>query len=130
LLYNSFAVFLTFVYVSIPFIFVAAYSAIDRIPPSLTEAANDCGASGFRAFFTVVWPLSRPGTSVGVALAFLMAVGDYITPSMVGGLDGTMLGMVIASQFGIVGNWPYGAALALMLLVTVAVVLAIMFRTA
>ncbi|WP_299847698.1 ABC transporter permease subunit [uncultured Paracoccus sp.] len=130
LLYNSFAVFLTFVYVSIPFIFVAAYSAIDRIPPSLTEAANDCGASGLRAFFTVVWPLSRPGTSVGVALAFLMAVGDYITPSMVGGLNGTMLGMVIASQFGIVGNWPYGAALALMLLVTVAVVLAIMFRTA
>ncbi|WP_246231486.1 hypothetical protein [Rhizobium oryzihabitans] len=59
-----------------------------------------------QAFFTVVWPLSRPGTSVGVALAFLMAVGDYITPSMVGGLDGTMLGMVIASQFGIVGNWP------------------------
>jgi spermidine/putrescine transport system permease protein len=128
LLYNSFAVLLTFVYVSIPFIFVAAYSAIDRIPPSLMEAAKDCGASGTRAFFTIVWPLSRPGTAVGMALAFLMAVGDYITPSMVGGLNGTMLGMVIASQFGIVGNWPYGAVLALILLVSVALIIGLLFR--
>jgi spermidine/putrescine transport system permease protein len=130
LLYNSFAVFLTFVYVSIPFIFVAVYSAIERIPQNLVDAASDCGANGLRAFTTVIWPLSMPGMSIGLALAFLMAVGDYITPSMVGGLNGTMLGMVIASQFGIVGNWPYGAALALILLVSVAVILSLLFRFA
>ena len=130
LLYNSFAVFLTFVYVSIPFIFVAVYAAIERIPPSLVDAASDCGASGFRAFATVIWPLSLSGMTIGVALAFLMAVGDYVTPSMVGGLNGTMLGTVIASQFGIVGNWPYGATLALILLVSVAVILSVLFRFA
>ncbi|MBL8576492.1 MAG: ABC transporter permease subunit [Mesorhizobium sp.] len=130
LLYNSFAVFLTFVYVSIPFIFVAVYAAIERIPQSLVDAASDCGANGMRAFATVIWPLSLSGMAIGVALAFLMAVGDYVTPSMVGGLNGTMLGMVIASQFGIVGNWPYGATLALILLISVAVILSILFRFA
>ena len=127
-LYNTFAVFLTFVYVSIPFIFIAIYSAIERIPQNLVEAAGDCGANGFRAFSTVIWPLSKPGMAIGLSLAFLMAVGDYITPSMVGGLNGTMLGMVIASQFGIAGNWPYGAALALILLVAVALILLLLFK--
>ena len=127
-LYNSFAVFLTFVYVSLPFIFVSVFTAIDRIPSSLIEAANDCGASKFRAFSTVIWPLSKPGLAIGVSLAFLMAVGDYVTPSMVGGLDGTMLGMVIASQFGIAGNWAYGSALAAMLLICVGAVLLVLFQ--
>ncbi|WP_336749619.1 ABC transporter permease subunit [Pantoea vagans] len=127
-LYNSFAVFLTFVYVSIPFIFIAVYSAIERIPQNFVEAASDCGASGIRAFFSVIWPLSKPGTAIGLSLAFLTAVGDYITPSMVGGLNGTMLGMVISSQFGIAGNWPYGATLAILLLVAVTFILIILFK--
>ncbi len=129
-LYSRFAVLLTFVYVSIPFIFVSVHSAIERIPYNLIEAANDCGASGLRAFRTVLWPLSKPGLAIGASLAFLMAVGDYVTPSMVGGLDGTMLGVVIASQFGIAGNWPYGAALAVILLAAVATLLLIVFRLA
>jgi len=127
-LYNSVAVFLTFVYVAIPFIFIAVYSAIERIPQDLVEAANDCGASRWKSFQTVIWPLSKPGLAIGLSLAFLMAVGDYITPSMVGGLNGTMLGMVIASQFGIAGNWPYGSALAVILLVAVSIVLLLVFR--
>ncbi len=76
----------------------------------------------------MIWPLSKPGLAIGLSLAFLMAVGDYITPSMVGGLNGTMLGMVIASQFGIAGNWPYGSALAVILLVAVSIVLLLVFR--
>ncbi|MGB8414925.1 ABC transporter permease subunit [Paraburkholderia sp.] len=120
LLYSPFAVFLTFVYTAIPFVFISVFSVIDRIPTSLSQAASDCGASEFRVFTHVIWPLSKPGVAIGVALAFLIAVGDYVTPSIVGGLDGTMLGTVIASQFGMAGNWPYGAALSLMLLVVVA----------
>jgi spermidine/putrescine transport system permease protein len=127
-LYNTFSVFLTFVYVSIPFIFIAVYSAIERIPQNLVEAAGDCGANGWRAFSTVLWPLSKPGMSIGLSLAFLMAVGDYITPSMVGGLNGTMLGMVISSQFGIAGNWPYGATLAVILLIGVTLILMLLFK--
>ncbi|WP_322093877.1 ABC transporter permease subunit [Paraburkholderia bannensis] len=128
LLYSNFAVLLTFVYVSIPFIFIAVYSAIERIPHALVEAAGDCGASQGRTFWSIIWPLSKPGFAIGVALSFLMAVGDYVTPSMVGGLDGTMLGMVISSQFGIAGDWPYGAALSVLLLLAVTIVLAIVFK--
>ncbi|MDO9415548.1 ABC transporter permease subunit [Pararhizobium sp.] len=126
LLYNQFAVFLTFAYVAIPFIFISVYTAVERIPGNLVEAANDCGAGKWRAFSTVIWPLSRPGLAIGVSLAFLMVVGDYVTPSMVGGLDGTMLGMVIASQFGLAGNWPYGAALGLLLLLSAALLLVVL----
>lgn len=126
-LYTPFSVVLTLSSIAIPYVFVAAYAAIERVPFSLLEAARDNGASAWRTFVTVVWPLTRQGTGVGMALAFLMAVGDYVTPSMVGGLNGTMLGMVIASQFGMAGNWPLGSAQAIYILVLIAVCLALLF---
>lgn len=124
-LYTRFTVLLTLTYVAIPFVFIAAYSALERIPRSLIEAAEDSGASPWRAFSTVVWPLSRQGAAIGFALAFLLAIGDYITPSMVGGLDGTMLGMIIQSQFGLAGNWPLGSAMAVSMMIIVVAFLAI-----
>ncbi len=126
LLYTRFTVFLTLTYVAIPFVFVTSFSALERIPHSLVEASQDLGADALRSFRHVVWPLSRQGAALGVGLAFLLAVGDYITPSLVGGLDGTMLGMIIASQYGLAGNWPLGAAMAVVLVAIVAVLLAIM----
>jgi spermidine/putrescine transport system permease protein len=127
-LYTPLSVVLTLTSMAIPYVFVAAYAAIERVPASLTEAARDSGASAFRTFITVVWPITRQGTAIGVALAFLMAIGDYVTPAMVGGINGTMLGVVIASQFGMAGNWPLGAAMALYVLVLVIGILAILFR--
>lgn len=129
-LYNTFAVMLTFVYISIPFIFISVHTALERIPHSLIEAAHDCGASSANAFRTILWPLSKPGLAIGMALAFLLAVGDYVTPTMVGGLNGTMFGVVIASQFGGAGNWPYGATLAILLLLAVGATLLLFFRLA
>ncbi len=130
LLYNSFAVFLTFAYVAIPFIFVSVFTVVDRIPASLSQAASDCGATPWKVFLTVIWPLSKPGVAIGYSLAFLIAIGDYVTPSIVGGLDGTMIGTVIASQFGIAGNWPFGSALAVTLLLLVCAVLGVVFALA
>ncbi len=129
-LYTSFSVILTWTTIAIPYVFVAAYTAIERVPPSLLEAARDNGASPLRVFTTVVWPLTRQGTAIGVALAFLVVVGDYVTPSMLGGLNGTTLGMVVSSQFGVTGNWPLGAAMAIYLLLLVLVVLALLFLIA
>ena len=123
-IYNRFAVVLTLAYVAIPYVFITSYTALERIPGHLTEASADCGASGFTTFRHVVWPLARQGVAVGFALAFLLAVGDYVTPSMVGGLDGTMIGVVISSQFGLAGNWPLGSAIAIVLVLVVAVILA------
>jgi spermidine/putrescine transport system permease protein len=124
-LYTPFTVFLTLTYVCVPFVFVTSYTALERIPGSLIEASEDSGANGWQTFRNVIWPLSRQGAALGFSLAFLVAVGDYVTPSMVGGLDGTMLGMVIASQFGLAANWPLGAAMAITLMIVVVVVLVV-----
>ncbi|HRC88044.1 MAG TPA: ABC transporter permease, partial [Thermoanaerobaculia bacterium] len=114
-LYTSFSVLLTLTSIAIPYVFIAAYTAIERVPQSLIEAARDNGASALQTFTTVIWPLTRQGTAIGFALALLIAVGDFVTPAMVGGLNGTMLGTVISSQFGISGNWPLGAAMSVYL---------------
>ena len=127
-LYNPVAVVFTMTSILIPYVFISAFTAIERVPFSLVEAARDNGASAYRTFTTVVWPLTREGTGIGLALAFLMAVGDFVTPSMVGGLNGTMLGMVISSQFGMGANWPLGAAISVYLLVLVAIVLGLLVR--
>ncbi len=122
-LYTRFTVLLTLTYVAIPFVFITSYSALERIPPSLIEASYDSGAGSWPTFRNVVWPLAKQGVAIGFGLALLLAIGDYLTPSLVGGLSGTMLGSVIASQFGLVGNWPLGAAMAITLLLAVGLLL-------
>ena len=119
LLYTTFSVVLTLTSIAIPYVFIAAYTAIERVPQSLIEAARDNGASAFRTFTSVIWPLTRQGTAIGFALALLIGVGDFVTPAMVGGMNGTMLGSAIQSQFGMSGNWPLGAAMSIYLLVLV-----------
>lgn len=126
-LYTPFSVVLTFTSMAIPLVFVAAYAAIERVPFSLVEAARDNGASKFRTFTSLIWPLTRQGTGIGIALAFLMSIGDYVTPSMIGGINGTMIGMAISSQFGMAGNWPLGAAMAVYLMMLVTLLLGGLF---
>ncbi len=123
LLYNRFAVFLTLTYVSLPYVFITSYTALERIPRSLIEASRDAGASTLQTVRRIVWPLTRQPVAIGFALAFLISVGDYVTPAMVGGLNGTMIGTIIASQFGLAGNWPFGSALSIFLLIAVSAVL-------
>lgn len=128
MLYSRFAVFLTLTYVSIPFVFVASYAALERIPRPLYEAAADAGATPRRAFTSVVWPLSRQGAAIGFALALLICIGDYLTPALVGGMDGTMFGNLIVSEFGLANNWPRGAALSIVMLVATGLLLALVWR--
>lgn len=126
-LYTSLSVIFTLTSIAIPYVFIAAYTAIERVPFSLVEAARDNGASPYRTFTTVIWPLTRQGTAIGFALALLIAVGDFVTPAMVGGLNGTMLGTVISSQFGMAGNWPLGSAMSIYILVLVIAGVGIIF---
>jgi spermidine/putrescine transport system permease protein len=111
-LFSPWAVAIAMTYVGIPYVFLSAYTTLERIPPNLLEAAGDCGASGFRAFRTVVWPIARPAVVVGFMLVFVLVFGDYVTPALVGGFSGTMVGSVVVQAFGGLNNWPYGAALA------------------
>ncbi|MDQ7246190.1 ABC transporter permease subunit [Dongia sedimenti] len=124
-LYTAASVVLTFAYVSIPFVFISCLNAFEKIPAALIEASEDSGASKFQTFCFVIWPLTRRSLAIGFSLAFLVTVGDYVTPSMVGGMNGTTLGVLISSQFGMANNWPYGAALSIALILCVGVVLAV-----
>jgi spermidine/putrescine transport system permease protein len=128
MLYSSFAVFLTLTYVAIPFCFVASYSALERLPNSLLEASADSGATPIQTFRTVIWPLTRQGAAIGFSLALLLSCGDYLTPAMVGGLNGTMFGSLMITQFGLTNDWPLGAAMAVILLLITAMFLAVVAR--
>lgn len=126
-LYSRSSVILTLTYVAIPYVFLSAYTGLERIPKHYFEASADCGASPFTTFRKVTWPLSRPAVAVGFAIAFVLTFGDYVTPAMVGGLDGTMLGSLVLQYFGAANNWPLGAAVGVSIVVTGLVFLGIIF---
>jgi spermidine/putrescine transport system permease protein len=125
ILYSQLSVILTLTYVAIPYVFLSVFVALERIPPHISEAAGDCGASPWKTFWTVLWPLSRGGAAVGFAIAFVLTFGDYVTPAMVGGMSGTMLGSVVLQQFGIANNWPQGSAIGVVVILSGLLVLAV-----
>jgi len=112
LLYDWTGVVVTLLNVYLPFATLPIYSALLNIERSLTEAARDLGASPLRAFYEVTLPLSTSGVRVAFLFIFLLTAGDFVTPELVGGSGGRMIGNAIATQFGIVFNWPLGSAFA------------------
>lgn len=125
-LYSTSTVILTLTYVAIPYVFLSSYTSLDRVPRHYYEASSDCGASGWRTFRHVIWPLTRPGVAVGFAIGFVLTFGDYVTPAMVGGLDGTMLGSIVLQEFGTANNWPMGAAIGVTIIAAGLLVLALL----
>jgi spermidine/putrescine transport system permease protein len=117
-LFNQRAVLITMAVIYMPFVILPIFLALERIPRSLLQASLDLGASGWDTFRRIVLPLSLPGTIAGALFAFVLALGDFITPQMVGGTTGFTIGRVIYSQFGLAYNWPFGAAMAAILLIT------------
>ena len=117
-LFNQRAVLITMVVIYLPFVILPIFLALERIPKSLLHASIDLGAGAWDTFRRIVLPLSLPGTIGGALFAFVLALGDFITPQMVGGTTGFTIGRVIYSQFGLAYDWPFGAAMAAILLVT------------
>ncbi|TBY42944.1 ABC transporter permease subunit [Rhizobium leguminosarum bv. viciae] len=122
-LYSPTAVVIVFAYISIPFIFISTMGAFEKIPGDLIEASQDSGATPIQTFLHLIWPLTRRNFAIGFSLAFLVTVGDFVTPAMIGGIDGTTLGVVVSTQFGFANNWPYGAAVAVALMISVTLLL-------
>jgi spermidine/putrescine transport system permease protein len=118
-LYNEGAVYLGLVYVYTLFMTLPIYLSLDKLDPSLVEAAGDLGATPFQAFRRVILPLSSPGIWSGCVMVFLLSCGAFVTPQLLGGASGIMFGNVIASQFLYANNWPLGATLSIMLMVVV-----------
>ncbi|MCR9071362.1 MAG: ABC transporter permease [Alphaproteobacteria bacterium] len=116
LLYNNTAVVIGLVYVHLPFMVLPLYAALEKLDRSLIEAALDLGASQWRAFMTVVVPLSMPGIISGAILVFIPALGSFLTPDLLGGTDSQMIANVIERQFKSANDWPFGAALSFLLM--------------
>lgn len=128
LLYSPEAVIITLVYVWIPFVALPIFAALERIDPSLLEAAYDLGCNKIQAFLRVTLPLSLPGLIAGFLFVFIPTVGEYVTPALVGGPDGIMFGNLIQDQFARGINWPVGSLMSLAMLVVVLVPLVIFGR--
>lgn len=123
LLYNEFAVILGLVYSYVPFVILAAYASLARLDRSLIEASADLGASGARTFLKVVLPLTLPGVAAGSVFVFVLSIGNFITPDLLGGGHVQMLGNLIYDQFLTARDWPFGAALSMLLIAVMMVLL-------
>jgi spermidine/putrescine transport system permease protein len=128
LLYSQFAVILTLIYVYVPFVALPIFVALESLDRRLLEAAADLGASRWQAFRKVTLPLSLPGVIAGFIFVFIPTIGEYFTPLLVGGVNGTMFGNAIADQFGQSLNWLNGSVLSFFLLAVVGVLMAIFAR--
>jgi spermidine/putrescine transport system permease protein len=122
LLYNPFAVVVTLAHAWAAFAVLPIYVSLEKIDRSLLEAASDLGDGAVRRFLRITLPLSLPGVLGAAILIFVPTTGDYVTPALVGGTQGTMIANLIEVQFNGVGNWPLGAALSLAGMATVAVI--------
>jgi spermidine/putrescine transport system permease protein len=123
-LYSPFAVILTLTHIYTPFAFLPIYASLEHIPRNLLEASQDLGASPLRTFWRVVFPLSIPGVLAGATFAFVLTLGDFLAPLLVGGPSGIMISNIVVSLFGAAYNWPLGAAISLCMLLLVVGLLA------
>jgi putative spermidine/putrescine transport system permease protein len=122
LLYTEAAVVIGSLHVFLPLMVLPVASALGKIDPSLDDAATTLGATAWRRFRRVTLPLSLPGLAVGSTLVFSLTAGSFVTPAILGGTSAQMLGMLVDQQILAIFDWPFGAAVASVL---VAVVLAI-----
>src|SRR6185437_14020366 len=104
------------------------YAAMEHIPRNFVEAAQDLGAGPIRTFWTVIFPLSLPGALAGATFAFVLSLGDFLAPLLIGGPSGIMISNDVVSLFGAAYNWPLGAAISVSLLVLVLAVLFLVER--
>ncbi|HEV2488968.1 MAG TPA: ABC transporter permease [Candidatus Acidoferrales bacterium] len=118
-LYSPFAVVLMLTHIYTPFAFLPIYAALEHVPRNLIEASLDLGASPARTFWRVILPLSLPGVLAGATFAFVLTLGDFLAPLLVGGPSGIMISNIVVSLFGSAYNWPLGAAISLCMLVLV-----------
>lgn len=125
ILYSTTSVTIGILYSYLPLMILPLFVALERIDTDLTQAASDLGASGYRAFRRVTLPLSMPGVIAGCILVGVPATGEYVIPSILGGGKTLMYGNVVADQFFEIGNYPFGAALAVSMMAAVTIFLVV-----
>jgi spermidine/putrescine transport system permease protein len=126
LLFTPTGIAIGIVYSYLPLMILPLYVALERIDPALLDAGNDLGAPPWRVLWRVVLPLAAPGIVAGCVLVGIPATGEYVIPQILGGGKTLMIGNVVADQFLGVGDYPFGAALAVVLTIMLMIALAIL----
>jgi putative spermidine/putrescine transport system permease protein len=121
--YTNWAVWIVFSYIWLPFMILPVWSAMERVPDSLLEASADLGARGWRTFRLVLLPLIVPGIAAGSIFTFSLTLGDFITPSLVGGAGSSFIGNVVYESVGVANNVPFAAAFAVVPLLVMGIYL-------
>lgn len=129
MMYTDFAIFVGMTYTFLPFMVLPLYASIEKLDPSLADAAKDLGAGPFRTFWHITLPLTLPGVVAGSMLVFLPSLGAFYIPEILGGATEMLLGTFIKNQFLVAKNWPLGAASSSVLTILL-VLLAALYRFA
>lgn len=133
MMFNLFGVLVAMVYMLLPYMILPIYSVMSRIDPSLLNAAKGLGANSKQVFWKIFFPLSLPGLFAGTILVFLLSLGFFITPALIGGRKEQMISMIIEQQVNELLNWGFASALSVALLLLTAgsgIALYLIFRKA
>lgn len=128
LLYNNTAILIGMVYSFLPFMVLPIYTSLSRTDPALLEAAHDLGADRWTTFRRVTLPLSMPGVVSGIVMVFMPAVSSFVIPRLLGGNRQAYIGTLLENLFLVTGNWHFGSAIAILMMLVILASLAVMNR--
>ncbi|MDD7362810.1 MAG: ABC transporter permease [Peptoniphilus sp.] len=117
MMYNEGAILMGMIYNFLPFMVLPIYAILEKMDRSLVEAAQDLGATPFQTFIKITFPLSLPGVFSGILMCFIPALSTFVISSLLGGNKYYLVGNIIEQQFRLTGNWPFGSAIAVVLIV-------------
>lgn len=124
LLYSEVSVTIAMIHIYMPFVLMPIYTSLEQINMNLVEASRDLGGGRVKTFFHIIFPLALPGIIAGGTFAFVLSMGDFLAPSLLGGAESsTMISNIMQMQFGTSNNWPYGSAMGIVILLLVLVIL-------
>ncbi|MFJ5713084.1 ABC transporter permease [Neobacillus sp. NPDC093127] len=127
-LYSPYAVVLALTHIYTPWVLMSIYTSLEHIPRNLQEASKDLGAGRFQTFFKIILPLSLPGVIAGATFAFVLTMGDFLAPQLLGGTSSMMISNVVYSLFGVANNWPLGSTIGIVTLFLVLLILEVTHR--
>lgn len=128
LLYTNFAILLGMVYNFLPFMVLPIYTSLSKMDNDLINAARDLGANSFQVFTKVIFPLSVPGVISGITMVFMPAVTTFAISRLLGGGKFMLLGDLIEQQFTVVGDWNFGSAISIFMMIVILISMAVMSR--
>ncbi|MEG1483683.1 MULTISPECIES: ABC transporter permease [Clostridia] len=128
LLYTNFAILLGMVYNFLPFMVLPIYTSLSKMDNDLINAAKDLGANSFQVFTKVIFPLSVPGVISGITMVFMPAVTTFAISRLLGGGKFMLLGDLIEQQFTVVGDWNFGSAISIFMMIVILISMAVMSR--